>query len=308
MPLKIPNDLPAYSVLQQEGVMLISESDAIRQDIRPLKIALLNLMPNKIKTETQFARLCGATPLQVEMTLIKMTNHTSRNTPEEHLLNFYENFQDVKNQKFDGLIITGAPIEHLEFEDVDYYSELKEVFNWTQTHVHSTFAICWGAQAALHHLYGTKKYTLQEKAFGVFSQENLKPSSPYLRGFSDEFSIPVARWTEIREEELPKDKNLETLIRSELTGPCLINDPDHRMLYMFNHLEYDSESLGEEYFRDLESPIKAAMPQNYFPENETTKKPKNLWRSHAHLLFGNWINEVYQTTPFEIGEIPTGRR
>lgn len=303
MPIKIPNELPAHSVLLNEGVMLISEHDAIRQDIRPLKIALLNLMPNKIKTETQFARLCGATPLQVEMTLVKMTKHESKNTPEEHLLTFYKNFKDIKNDKFDALIITGAPIEHLEFEEVGYWEELKEVFSWTQTNVHSTFAICWGAQAALNYFYGVKKHPLEEKAFGVFSQTNLCPSSPYLRGFSDEFSMPVARWTEIRREEVSKIEDLEVLIDSERTGPCLISDPKHRMIHMFNHLEYDSETLADEYFRDLKTSKKSAMPENYFPKDDTSLRPKNLWRSHAHLLFGNWINEVYQTTPFEIRKI-----
>lgn len=303
MPIKIPNKLPAEETLRKEGVVLISESDAIRQDIRPLKIAMLILMPNKIKTETQFARLCGATPLQIEMTLVKMTNHESKNTPTEHLLSFYHNFQDIKDSKFDGLIITGAPIEHLEFTDVGYWEELKEVFDWTQTNVHSTLAVCWGAQAALNHFYNVPKYALKEKAFGVFYHDNLNPSSPYLRGFSDEFSIPAARWTEVREEDLPKNKNLEVLMRSKETGLCLVNDPDHRMLYMFNHLEYDSESIAEEYFRDLEAKAPESFPRNYFPNNDTAQKPKNHWRSHAHLLFGNWINEIYQTTPFEIERV-----
>jgi homoserine O-succinyltransferase len=303
MPIKIPNNLPAHSVLENEGVMLVSESEALRQDIRPVKIGLLNLMPNKIRTETQFARLCGATPLQVEMSLIKMTNHSSKNTPEEHLLMFYQDFQTIKNQKFDGLIITGAPIEHLEYEDVRYWEELREVFDWTQTNVHSTFAICWGAQAALYHFHNVKKHDLVKKAFGVFSHDNLKPSSPYLRGFSDEFSIPVSRWTEIRGSDLPKNKDLELLMKSEVTGPCLINDQNHRFLYMFNHIEYDCESLGEEYFRDLNAGGKVSLPVKYFPDDDPSKKPKNQWRSHAHLLFGNWINEVYQTSPFDLNAI-----
>ncbi len=303
MPIKIPNNLPATSTLQKEGVVLISESDAIRQDIRPLKIAMLILMPNKIKTETQFARLCGATPLQIEMSLIKMTNHDSKNTPQEHLISFYSNFQDIKDSKFDGLIITGAPIEHLEFEEVNYWEELREVFEWSKTNVHSTLAVCWGAQAALQHLYKVPKCKLKKKAFGVFSHDNLNPKSPYLRGFSDEFSIPVSRWTEVREEDLPKDKNLEILMRSEKTGLCLVNDPEHRILYMFNHLEYDSESLSEEYFRDLEAGGEESFPINYFPNDDPSKQPKNHWRSHAHLFFCNWINEIYSTSPFEINRI-----
>lgn len=303
MPIKIPNNLPAEKILHQEGVVLISESDAIRQDIRPLQIAILNLMPNKIKTETQFARLCGATPLQVELSLVKITNHESKNTSVEHLLSFYENFQDIKNNKYDGLIITGAPIEHFEFEQVSYWEELKEIFNWTQTNVHSTFAVCWGAQAALYHFHNVKKHPLKTKAFGVFSHDNLSPSSPYLRGFSDQVSIPVSRWTEVRGEDLPRDQGLELLMEAESAGPCLINDSKCRIVYMFNHLEYDSETLAEEYFRDVNAGTDIVIPPNYFPEDNPDLKPKNHWRSHAHLLFGNWINEIYQTTPYEIGKI-----
>jgi homoserine O-succinyltransferase len=306
MPVKIPNNLPARSILEREGVMLMTESEAIRQDIRPLQIALLNLMPDKVRTETQFARLCGATPLQVEMTLIKMTHHESRNTPQEHLLAFYENFQDVRERKFDGLIITGAPVELLEFQEVDYWDELQEIFEWLKGHVHSTFTICWGAQAALYHFHGVRKYPLKKKAFGVFPHENLMPASGFLRGFSDEFFIPVSRWTEVRKSEIPLNHGLEILISSDETGPCLINDSPNRILYMLNHLEYDSDTLAKEYFRDSDSGKEIIMPCNYFPEDNPDKAPKNRWRSHAHLLFGNWINEIYQKTPFNPEEIGSG--
>ncbi len=305
MPIKIPDDLPARKTLMQEGVMVLKETDAIRQDIRPMRIALLNLMPNKIRTETQFARLIGATPLQVEMTLVRMTEHKSRNTPASHLSAFYRTFREIRDagEKFDGLIITGAPVELLQFEEVDYWEELREVFDWTQEHVHTTMCICWGAQAALHHFYGVPKHALPRKAFGVFRHRNLKPSSPYLRGFSDDFSIPVSRWTEVRPMDLPKGAGLEILMDSDETGLCLIEDRAKRMLYMFNHIEYDTTSLAEEYWRDVERGIDIQIPANYFPNDDPHATPENRWRSHAHLLFGNWINEMYQTTPFDIEKI-----
>jgi homoserine O-succinyltransferase/O-acetyltransferase len=303
MPIRIPDNLPARDIIEREGVVVMTEGSANRQDIRPLRIGLLNLMPNKIKTETQFARLIGASPLQVELTLIRMTNHTSKNTSQEHLLAFYETFQDVKNQSFDGLIITGAPIEQMPFEDVTYWQELKDVFEWTRSHVHSTMAICWGAQAALYHFHHVPKHDLQQKAFGVFAHKNCFPASPYLRGFADDFSMPVSRWTESRSSDLPKTSALEVLMESDEKGLCLINDPANRFLYMFNHIEYDTESLAEEYFRDVKAGKKIGAPANYFPKNDPANKPQNRWRAHAHLLFGNWINQVYQTTPFDLKDI-----
>jgi homoserine O-succinyltransferase len=305
MPIKIPNDLPAYSTLKREGVMVMREEDAIRQDIRPLRIGLLNLMPNKIRTEAQFARLCGATPLQVEMTLIRVSSHTAKNTPEEHLLTFYRSFPEIREEKFDGLIVTGAPVEHLEFSEVSYWEELREIFAWSRKNVHSSFFVCWGAQAALYHFYRVPKYPLQQKAFGVFRHRNLCPASTLLRGFSDDFSIPVSRWTEIRREDLPAE--LEVLAESDETGVCLIQDRLTRSVYMFNHLEYDTLSLKEEYDRDVTAGSEILLPRNYFPSDNPALPPENRWRSHAHLLFGNWINEVYQTTPYElerIGEPP----
>ena len=303
MPIRIPNDLPARATLEKEGVMLLTESSARRQDIRPLRVGLLNLMPTKIKTETQFARLIGATPLQVELTLVKIASHTPKNTAAEHMLAFYSDWEDVKTQKFDGFIVTGAPIELLDFEDVNYWDELARIFDWTQTHVHSSMNICWGAQAALYRFYGVPKHTLPKKVFGVYRHRNLRPASPYLRGFSDDFSIPVSRWTENHRADLPPDKGLEVLMESDEAGLCLIHDPANRALHMFNHIEYDTHSLGDEYFRDVNAGKPIEIPKNYFPHNDPRTPPENRWRSHAHLLFGNWINEVYQTTPFDLADI-----
>ena len=305
MPIKIPSDLPAFEVLTREGVMVMSEDQAARQDIRPLRIGLLNLMPKKIQTENQFARLIGATPLQIELTLIRMSEHQTRNTAAEHMESFYRPFQEVKGEKFDGLIITGAPIEHLPFEDVTYWDELTEVFAWTQTNVLSTFGVCWGGMAMINHFHGVRKHILDHKAFGCFRHKNLAPASPYLRGFSDDFVIPVSRWTEIRQEELDAVPELVTLLGSDEVGPCLVEDPDHRALYIFNHFEYDSDTLKQEYDRDVAAGAEIILPVNYYPDNDPARTPQNRWRSHAHLLYGNWINQIYQTTPYEIENIGT---
>ncbi len=303
MPIKIPNNLPARTTLAQEGVMLMTEDAAVRQDIRPMRVALLNLMPNKIRTETQIARLVGATPLQVELTLVRITDHLPKNTPAEHMLAFYQSFEDIREEKFDGFIITGAPIELLDFEEVTYWEELKRIFNWVQTNVHSTLSVCWGAQAALHHYHGVPKHTLKQKAFGVYRHDNLKPASPYLRGFSDNFSIPVSRWTEIRKSDLPSGAGLEVLMESREAGLCLVDDAIRRTLYMFNHIEYDSSTLAEEYWRDRKGKSPIQLPENYFPDDDPNQTPENRWRSQAHLLFGNWINQVYQTTPFDLNKV-----
>ncbi|NJM28944.1 MAG: homoserine O-succinyltransferase [Rhizobiales bacterium] len=299
MPIRIPNDLPARQTLAEEGIMLMTEETALRQDIRPLHIGLLNLMPNKVKTETQFARLIGATPLQVELTLIKITSHTPKNTPAEHMLAFYRDWEDVREERFDGFIVTGAPVEQLEFEKVTYWDELCRIFDWTQTNVHSSLHICWGAQAALHHFHATPKYALPKKRFGVYRHRNLNPASPYLRGFSDDFSIPVSRWTENHRADVREGQGLEVLMESDEAGLCLIADAPHRSLYMFNHIEYDTCSLSDEYWRDRNANKPIEIPVNYFPSNDPTRPPENRWRSHAHLLFGNWINEVYQGTPYD---------
>jgi homoserine O-succinyltransferase len=283
--------------------MVMLEKDAIRQDIRPMRIGLLNLMPNKVKTETQFARLLGASPLQVELTLVKITNHTPRNTPTDHIVSFYRDWEDVRGEKFDGFIITGAPVETLPFEEVTYWDELRRILDWTQTNAHGLMTICWGAQAAVHHFHGMSKYPLAQKMFGVYRHRILAPASPYLRGFSDDFSIPVSRWTEVRRADIPPASGMAVLMDSDEAGLCLIDDPRHRALHMFNHIEYDSSSLGEEYFRDRAANLPIAVPKNYFPDDDPRKPPLNRWKSHAHLLFGNWINEIYQTTPFDVREI-----
>jgi homoserine O-succinyltransferase len=273
MPIKIPDNLPARSVLDAEGVMLLTETDAIRQDIRPMRIGLLNLMPNKAKTETQFARLLGASPLQVELTLVKITNHVPRNTPTDHIVSFYRDWQDIRDDKFDGFIITGAPVETLPFEDVTYWDELRRIFDWTQTNVHGCMNICWGAQAAVHHFHGMNKYALKQ------------------------------RWTEVRREDIPKNSGLTVLMDSDEAGLCLLDDPAHRSLHMFNHIEYDSNSLGDEYFRDVAANVPIAVPKSYFPDDDPRQPPLNRWKSHAHLLFGNWINQIYQTTPYRVSDI-----
>ena len=301
MPIKLPSSsLPAYDVLSREGVSVMSEDQAARQDIRPLRIALLNLMPKKIQTENQFARLIGATPLQIELSLIRMSEHQTKTTAAEHMAEFYRPFQEVKGEKFDGLIITGAPIEHLDFNAVTYWDELREVMKWTQTHVHSTFGVCWGGMAMINHFHGVQKHLLDAKLFGCFRHSNLAPCSPYLRGFSDECVIPVSRWTEMRQGEIDATPGLTTLLGSADAGPCLVEDPAHRALYIFNHFEYDSTTLKEEYDRDVASGTPINVPANYYPDDDPTKTPMNRWRSHAHLLYGNWINEIYQTTHFDM--------
>ena len=303
MPIKLPETLPAYDILSREGVMVMGEGRAARQDIRPLRIGLLNLMPKKIQTETQFARLIGATPLQIDFQLIRMSEHQSRNTAAEHMDAFYRPFREVRDEKFDGLIITGAPIEHLAFEDVTYWDELCEVFDWTQTNVQSTFGVCWGAMAMVNYFHGVPKHMLAEKAFGCFRHKVLAPASPYLRGFSDDVLIPVSRWTEVRAGDVDAVPALSTLISSPEVGPCLIEDAGHRALYIFNHLEYDSGTLKEEYDRDVEAGKAIAVPVNYYPGDDPSRPPMNRWRSHAHLLYGNWVNEIYQSTPYDITQI-----
>lgn len=303
MPIKIPADLPAYDVLTHEGVMVLAEDQAARQDIRPLHIGLLNLMPKKIQTETQFARLIGATPLQIEFSLIRMSEHQTKTTAADHMESFYRPFSELRDTKFDGLIITGAPIEHLEFDQVTYWDEISEIFEWTQTNVHSTLGVCWGGMAMINHFHGVKKHMLNHKAFGCFGHNNLAPASPYLRGFSDICVIPVSRWTEMRQDEIDATEGLKTLLGSDEVGPCLVEDRTHRALYIFNHFEYDSDTLKQEYDRDVAEGTAINVPINYYPGDDPTKAPQNRWRSHAHLLYGNWINEVYETTPFDIEKI-----
>jgi homoserine O-succinyltransferase len=297
VPIKIPDQLPARHILEAEGVAVMGEADAVRQDIRPLRIGLLNLMPNKIRTETQLARLLGATPLQIELTLVRISDHVARNTSADHMAAFYRPWSDVKADRFDGFVITGAPVEHLPYDDVRYWPELRAIFDWTQTHVHRCLTICWAAQAALFHFHGVPKRNLPRKAFGIFEHRNLVPTSPYLRGFPDVFDVPVSRWAEACPASLAATTGLHVLADNADTGPGLVADPARNMLHLFNHLEYDTETLALEYSRDGGS----QRPARYFPLDDPARAPVNRWRSHAHLLFGNWINEIYQTAPFDLG-------
>lgn len=302
MPITLPTTLPAFEVLKREGVSVMSPERAESQEIRPLRIGLLNLMPKKIQTENQFARLIGATPLQIDFQLIRMSEHQAKNTAAAHMEAFYRPFAQVKAEKFDGLIITGAPIEHLPFDQVTYWDELREVMDWTQTNVQSTLGVCWGGMAMINHFHAVPKHILTAKAFGCFHHNNLAPTSPYLRGFSDDFVIPVSRWTEMRAEEIAA-AGLTTLIGSDQVGPCLVEDAAHRALYVFNHFEYDSDTLKQEYDRDIASGTPINVPLNYYPEDDPARPPLNRWRSHAHLLYGNWINEIYQSTPYDLNDI-----
>ncbi|MGR7996822.1 homoserine O-succinyltransferase [Xanthobacter sp. ZOL 2024] len=303
MPIKIPDRLPARTTLEAEGVMVMGEGDAIRQDIRPLRIGLLNLMPNKIATEVQIARLLGATPLQVELTLVRITDHVSRNTSEDHMAAFYRPWEEVRAQRFDGIVITGAPVEHLPFSEVTYWDELSRVFDWTQTHVHRTLNLCWAALAAVSYFHAMPKHALAQKAFGLYRHRVLAPTSPFLRGFPDTFRVPVSRWAEARTADIPAHSGLTVLAESPEVGLCLLDDPRHRALHMFNHLEYDTRTLADEYARDAAKAPQTPLPAYYFPGNDPATPPENRWRGHAHLLFANWINEMYQTTPFDLERI-----
>lgn len=301
MPIRIPDNLPARKTLEEEGVVVMDSTRAARQDIRPLQIGLLNLMPNKERTETQFSRLIGATPLQVNLTLVRITDHTAKNTPEDYLKSFYSTWEEVRAQKFDGFIVTGAPIANLEFEAVRYWPEMVEIMNWTQSNVHRTMFICWGAQAALHHFHAARRQRMAEKAFGVFRHKVVNKRSPWLRGFSDNPMIPVSRYNDILRDSLGPD--LEILIDNPEIGVCLLDDPKHRAVHMLNHLEYDNRSLADEYERDRSAGLDTPPPINLFPNDDPSVEPENHWRSHASLLFQNWINEIYQTTPYVMDEI-----
>lgn len=305
MPIKLPENLPAFKILQNEGVMVMSPERADRQDIRPLKIGLLNLMPQKIQTENQFARIIGATPLQIDFQLIKMSDHQAKNTAFAHMEEFYRPFQEIlqNGEKYDGIIITGAPIEHLSYENVTYWDELRQIFNWTQTNVHKTLGVCWGAMAMINHFHGVKKHPIPQKAFGCYRHQNLDPLSPYLRGFSDDLVVPVSRHTEIKQAEIDNISSLKTLLGSHEVGPCLVIDNNHRALYIFNHLEYETDTLHQEYERDRQANRPINIPINYYPNDDPSQKPLNRWRSHAHLLYGNWINEIYQSTPYDIAQV-----
>jgi homoserine O-succinyltransferase/O-acetyltransferase len=300
LPIKIPKLLPARTVLESENIFLMDEERAITQDIRPLNILILNLMPEKEKTELQLLRLLGNTPLQVTITFLKTSSYTSKNTSPIHLEQFYQSFTDIKSKRFDGLIITGAPIEHLPFNEVEYWPELVEIMKWSKENVTSTLHICWGAQAALYYHFGIDKYELEKKCSGVFSHIVSDWSEPILRGFDDSFVTPVSRYTDVAIEAINKNQQLKLLAYSEEAGPLLISSKDKKMFMITGHLEYETETLAEEYLRDRNRGIDIDVPKGYFPNDDPSRKPLNYWRSHAHLLFSNWLNYyVYQETPYE---------
>jgi homoserine O-succinyltransferase len=301
VPIRIPNDLPATETLQQENIFVMTQNRAITQDIRPLEIVLLNLMPTKIATETQLSRLLGNTPLQVHLELMHMSSHRSKNTSQEHLLNFYKSFDELKHRKFDGMVITGAPVEQMDFEDVDYWQELTEIMEWSKTNVHSTFHICWGAQAGLYYHYGIQKHPLTEKMFGVFEHKKDYPRSILLRGFDDIFFVPHSRHTTILREDIEAVPELKILASSETAGVYAIASKEGRQIFITGHSEYDPDTLKKEYFRDKNAGLPIKPPANYFPGDDDTKDPVVRWRGHANLLFSNWLNYfVYQTTPYDI--------
>ena len=301
MPIKIPNDLPAAATLQSENIFVMPETRAITQDIRPLQILVLNLMPTKIATETQLSRLLGNTPLQVELELIHTDSHESKNTSREHLLKFYQTFEDVKDRWFDGLIITGAPVEQMPFEEVDYWPELCQIMDWSTTHVHSTLHICWGAQAGLYHHYGIQKYDLPAKASGVFEHYLVKPQSPLVRGFDDRFYAVHSRNTDVRREDVEAEPQLEVVAVSDEVGLYIVKSTDSRRFFVFGHPEYDTDTLRLEYERDVKRGLNPQVPAHYFPGDDPTAEPRNVWRSQAQLLYTNWLNYyVYQTTPYDL--------
>lgn len=304
MPLKINRELPAYKVLSGENIFVMNDERAETQDIRPLKIAILNLMPKKIQAENQLLRYLSNTPLQVEIKLLQTKSYTSHNTPLEHLNKFYSYFDEVVNEKFDGLIITGAPVEQMEFEDVAYWDELKEIMEWSKSNVYSTLHICWGAQAGLYYHYGVSKYPLGNKMFGVFAHRVLKENVELTRGLDDTFFAPHSRHTEIKSKDIEKVKELEILSESDDAGVFIVSTSDYRKVFITGHLEYDRETLKDEYFRDKEKGLEICIPENYFPNDDITLEPAMSWRGSAHIVFANWLNYcVYQNTPFNINDI-----
>ncbi len=304
MPIKIDNQLPAKRSLEMENIFVMTESRALRQDIRPLRILILNLMPTKIETETQLLRLLSNSPIQVEVELLQTATHSAKNTSKEHMLKFYKVFDDVKNEKFDGMVITGAPVEQMPFEQVDYWDELCSIFKWTKTNVYSTFHICWGAQAGLYYHYGVPKYDLDEKVFGVFPHRSLDNYHPLLRGFDDVFYVPHSRHTEIRRSDIALVKDLQILSYSDMAGVHLISDMDCRNFFATGHSEYDRNTLALEYFRDVNKGLKIKVPYNYFPDDDPKRTPIMTWRGSASLLFTNWLNYfVYQKTPYDLNSL-----
>ncbi len=304
MPIRIPNDLPAAGTLQQENIFVMTANRAVQQDIRPLEIVVLNLMPTKVATETQLSRLLGNTPLQVNLELMHTTSYVSKNIAQEHLLTFYKSFDELKHRKFDGMVITGAPVEHLAFEEVDYWPELCQIMEWSKTNVHSTFHICWGAQAGLYYHYGIQKHELSEKLFGVFRHTADYKRSILLRGFDDAFWVPHSRHTTVLREDIEKVPELKILASSEIAGVYAVMSDQGRQIFVTGHSEYDADTLRTEYLRDKNLGLPIHVPENYFPSDDDTQDPIVRWRGHANLLFSNWLNYfVYQTTPYDIMSI-----
>ena len=304
MPIKIDNQLPARHSLELENIFIMTESRALTQDIRPLKILILNLMPTKIETETQLLRLLSNSPLQIEVELLQTATHQSKNTSAEHMLKFYKTFGDVREEKFDGMIITGAPVEHLAFEEVDYWEELCTIMEWSKTNVYSTFHICWGAQAGLYYHYGIPKYPLKKKMFGIFPHHALDPYHPLMRGLDDIFYVPHSRHTEIRRSDIAFVKDLQILSFSEQAGVHLVSDMECRNFYSTGHSEYDRETLATEYFRDVNRGLAIEMPFNYFPDNDPQRPPPMTWRTAGSMIFSNWLNYfVYQRTPYDLANL-----
>ena len=304
MPLRLPDKLPAIELLKKENIFVMDDSRATSQDIRPLRIVILNLMPLKITTETDLVRLLSNTPLQMEIYFMKLKSHTSKNTPIEHMMMFYKDFDVLEKEKFDGMIITGAPIEHLEFEDVEYWDEISKIFAWADTHITSTMYICWAAQAGLYYHYGVPKYQLPKKMFGIFQQHTLQPQIPLFRGFDDSFSMPHSRHTEVRREDIEKHEELEIVAESPESGVSIVMARGGRQIFVTGHMEYSPYTLDSEYRRDLGKRDDVDMPKNYYRDNDPQKAPNVTWRAHANLLFSNWINYyIYQETPYNIEEI-----
>ena len=309
MPIKIPNELPAVRTLTEENIFVMTETRAITQDIRPLKLLILNLMPTKIDTETQLSRLLGNSPLQVEIELMHTRTHVSRNTAEEHMLAFYQTFEDVRARNFDGMIITGAPVETLPFEEVEYWDELCEIMEWSKTHVHSTFHICWGAQAGLYYHYGVQKRPLSEKLFGVFRHSAEYRQSILLRGFDDTFYVPHSRHTTVLRSDVEAVPELRILASSPEAGVYAVFTNGGKQIFITGHAEYDADTLRQEYLRDVAAGKPIDLPKNYFPMDDPAQTPMVTWRAHANLLFSNWLNYiVYQTTPYDINDIRLGKR
>ena len=304
MPIKIPNSLPARATLEGENIFVMTEYRAIHQDIRPLKLLILNLMPTKIATETQLLRKFSNTPLQIQVELLQTVSHSAQNVDRSHLESFYTSFDQIKNKFYDGLVITGAPVENMDFEAVDYWAELCQIMDWSKTHVHSTLHICWGAQAGLYYHYGIPKYVLPQKVFGVFDQQVLKPSSPLFRGFDDRFYAPHSRHTEVLEEDIRKIPSLEVLAVSEEVGVFAVKTENSRQFFLLGHLEYDRDTLAQEYQRDVDRGLTIQVPRHYFPGDDPTKPPVVRWRSAGQLIYTNWLNYyVYQTTPYDLSAL-----